>query len=161
MDSASTPAVAGSTASSDACPVTQSQNPPRRSDWDSSWTRGDWDDPYQAGQSGFPRGEHFGEFKLVTFLADGGTQRAKVEYEDEPGKTKFEVEVFGGQPGAVLDVAVNGTVVGAVTLNQFGRGKLEFHSFPHEFHHQPFPPNFPALQPGDTVSVGQMSGTLY
>ncbi len=74
---------------------------------------------------------------------------------------EFELEVKHGEPGAVLDVYVEGILVGQITLGPSGKGKLEFED-PIDDDEAPFPADFPVLYDGATVVVGDnlLVGTL-
>jgi len=97
--------------------------------------------------------------ELKAVLSDG-TVRVEVEYEQEADGAGFEVEVTGGQPDAVLDVAVNGVVVLSITLDASGGGEFEFDSAPDDADEQQLPAEFPVLSAGDIVAVGDLSGPL-
>lgn len=123
--------------------------------------QGDHDSGFSDDDFGHHEGDDFGKTELKTFLTGAGALRAEVKYEEEAGKTKFQVEAYGGEPGTVLDVAINGAVVASLALNQFGGGKIEFTTQPHELHDEPFPADFPTPAVDDVISVGDMSGALY
>lgn len=101
------------------------------------------------------------ETHLRASLTDSnGTATGKVSYESETerGKTKskMEIEIRGAVPGSVLDVSVDGTVVGQITVNSKGRGKLVLSGNP-KSGQAPLPTNIAA---GSIVSVGSLTGTL-
>lgn len=108
-----------------------------------------------------PLGFDAGKVELRAYLTGTAIERTMVEYETGTNRTRFEVKVFAGQPGAVLDVKVNDASVASVTLNQFGIGKVQFSSQPNEvFGAQALPAAFPTLAEGDVVAVGTLSGAL-
>ena len=82
--------------------------------------------------------------------------------ERDNGRRRFQLEVEGFRPGTVLDVVVDGVTVGSVTIDNLGVGELDFDTNiePGDDEGQPFPANFPSLERGDRVQVGQLSGTL-
>ncbi len=98
----------------------------------------------------------------LTAPASAGDISGKVQYR-ERGRRQFSVQVEGLQPGDRYDVMVSGSVVGTVTIDAFGFGDLNYDSNFEAGLDDPatqFPPNFPALDGGETVTVGPLSGTL-
>jgi HlyD family secretion protein len=100
------------------------------------------------------------EFKAV--MVGSGTLMAEAEFEiqNRAGvelKREFEVEVKGGAPDAVLEVAVDGVVIGSVTLDATGYGVGEWNS-----KKGTLPPEFPAAtSAGSRVTIGpELAGTL-
>ncbi len=92
-------------------------------------------------------------------LAQG---RAKFEVELEHGleKRELKVDVRDAPPGSVLDVVIDGTVVGQVQVDAQGEGRLELSSQPGE-DESPLPDNFPGIQSGSTITVGDsLTGTF-
>lgn len=94
--------------------------------------------------------------------------KGKVTYEQRPrqGTTeqRFKVEVERGVPLQVLQVRVNGNLVGSITVNSFGRGKLQlrtaqFIDSPGDG--TPISAGFPRLDTGDVVTVGPLSGVFF
>jgi hypothetical protein len=74
--------------------------------------------------------------------------------------TRFVVRVSGATDNSSLDVAIDGTVVGQVTTNASGSGKLVLASNPGN-NEQSLPANFPTtIAAGSTVTVGTLSGTF-
>lgn len=74
--------------------------------------------------------------------------------------TKFKVSVSGATASTTLDVAIDGTVVGQVTTDTSGAGKLVLSSNPSSGE-QALPSNFPtSISAGSTVTIGTLSGTL-
>ena len=90
--------------------------------------------------------------------ADGSGVQAYVEFDDDDGHREFEVEISGGQPGATVEVSINGAVVVSVTLDEFGNAHLEFDSEPDEADEEPLPADFEDAEEGDEVEVGDMAG---
>jgi RND family efflux transporter MFP subunit len=73
---------------------------------------------------------------------------------------EFEVTITRGTPGAVLDVGVDGVVIGQATLDEAGNANLEWKT-----KKENFPENFPlGAGPGSQVTVGEerfgLSGAL-
>jgi len=76
---------------------------------------------------------------------------------------KFKVEVEDWKPNAEPNVYVNGMLVGAIKINRLGFGKLQlrtasFIDGPGDG--TPIGGSFPRLQPGDTVTVGDLEGVF-
>ncbi|MHC5003711.1 MAG: hypothetical protein ACYTJ0_11360, partial [Planctomycetota bacterium] len=76
---------------------------------------------------------------------------------------RFKVEVEDGTPGNLLDVLVNGTLVGVIEIDDMDEGRLELRS--PEFIDDPgdglpMPDDFPSLLPGDVVTVGPLQTVL-
>ena len=94
---------------------------------------------------------------------DGTTARARYRERDRNGralKQSFDVEIKRAQPGEQFEVRVDGRVVGTVTANSFGFGKLELRQTPDSPNDQPIPSDFPRLRSGAVITVGSMQGTL-
>lgn len=55
-----------------------------------------------------------------------GAAKAKAKYELLDGaRRKFSIEVQNATPGQVLSISAGGTSVGSLTVDAFGKGKLE------------------------------------
>ena len=83
--------------------------------------------------------------------------------EKDDGRRRFQLEVEGFRPGTTLDVTVAGVRVGSVTIDNLGVGELDFdtqQNDPNDDETRPFPDNFPSLERGDEVRVGQLEGTF-
>jgi len=90
-----------------------------------------------------------------------GRAEYSVEYEHGRFESQFEVDLYAAIPGSTYDVSINGSVVGSVTINSRGRGKLEYKDFPHEAGELPFPAGFITPVAADTIDVGGIvSGSL-
>ena len=90
-----------------------------------------------------------------------GSVRFKAENEHGQVQSAFQVAVAGALPGAVLDVTVNGSVVGSITVDASGRGTLVYKSVPHRTGELPYPAGFTTPAAGDVVDVGGiLSGSL-
>ena len=98
----------------------------------------------------------------LTAPASAGDVSGKVQYRDR-GRRQFSVEVEGLQPGDRYDVMISSAVVGTITIDAFGIGNLDYDSNFEPGFDDPatqFPPNFPALDGGEMVVVGSLSGTI-
>jgi hypothetical protein len=78
------------------------------------------------------------------------------------GRVRFQLEVEGFRPGTTLDVVVDGVKVGAVTIDSLGVGEIDFDTNIEagDDEGEPFPSNFPSLEEGDMVQVGQLRGAF-
>jgi len=75
-------------------------------------------------------------------------------------RTELRASIQGAAADTTLDVTVDGTVVGQITTDSNGAGKLELSSNP-DGDDQSLPADFPtSLSAGAAVSVGTASGTL-
>lgn len=84
--------------------------------------------------------------------ATGVRMHAKGDYRERGNRRRLNVEVRLGNPGDVFDVAVNGTVIGQVTINDLGFGKIEMNTNDGA--------NPPSVTAGATLTVGPVSGTF-
>jgi len=74
---------------------------------------------------------------------------------------RFSIEVEDAVPGDILAVAVNGTVVGMIVINDLGIGELEYRTpqfIDDPGDGDPIPDGFPHLVQGDVCTVGPLSG---
>ena len=89
--------------------------------------------------------------------------KAEFRQRGNNGRRQFSVEVEGLAPGDMFDVMVAGVVVGTVRINDFGVGDINFDDNFEPGVDDPatiFPANFPALNGGELVRVGDLTGTL-
>lgn len=107
--------------------------------------------------------------RVATLTASGVRGKAKVDFRSRArdGATRydFKVEVERQTSGAVLEVRVNGTLMGTITVGSLGRGKLELTSTrvddnPHPEDDAPLPSDFAGIPANARVTVGPFSGTL-
>lgn len=107
-----------------------------------------------------------GEVRLeavLTASASSDPIKGQVQYRERGSRRQFSVEVQGFQPGDQYDVMISGEVVGTIVIDAFGFGDLNYDTNFEPFKDDPatkFPPNFPALDGGELVVVGPLSGTL-
>jgi len=81
---------------------------------------------------------------------------------DDQGRRRFSTEIEGFRPGEIFDVMAAGVIVGTIVVDGTGQGDLNFDTN-FEAGDDPatlFPANFPALDGGELVQVGPLSGTL-
>ena len=97
----------------------------------------------------------------VAYLAGpSGSGKAELYYKVTDGRTlkkQFQVTITGGRPGATWNVAVDGVVVGRVTLGSGGGMQMEWST-----KYGSFPANFPKTAgAGSMVAIGDvLSGKL-
>lgn len=88
--------------------------------------------------------------------------KAVGRYEERPRgsvtEQRFKVEVQGAQPGAQLEVRVNGAVMGTIIVNTLGRGQLDQRV--NGDNPGTGVPSLPHIVPGDSITVGTLSGTF-
>ena len=101
-------------------------------------------------------------FSSTTSLASG-----KAKYRERSNASviqqRFSVEVEDATPGDSLTIMVNGNMYGTVIVNDLGGAELQFRTA--EFiddpgDGEPIPSEFPRIDPGATISVGNMSATF-
>lgn len=105
------------------------------------------------------------EVELKAALTGATAATGKIEFESEVDdgvqESKLNVEIRNATPNTTLDVTVNGVVIGQITTDTNGRGKLKFRSQPDDSDEQLFPTDFVALVAGDVIGIGGIvSGTL-
>ena len=107
-----------------------------------------------------------GHTVLSTTLTDSaGTATGTANYSTYTAngttETEFKVSVTGAAANTTLDVAIDGTVVGQITTDTTGAGKLSLSSNPDSSDEQALPANFPtSVTSGAAVTVGTLSGSL-
>jgi hypothetical protein len=118
-----------------------------------------------SGHQGCHGEDHSNLTRLRAPLTDSeGTATGSVQLRTgangDTANTRFVVRVSGATANSSLDVAIDGTVVGQVTTNASGSGKLVLASHPGN-DEQSLPANFPTtIAAGSTVTVGTLSGTF-
>ena len=107
------------------------------------------------------------EIKLETALAasaGAGDISGKVKFENrlQEGRRKFSAQVEGFSADALFDVMISGIVVGTVQIGATGNGEINFDDNfePGDDPATQFPANFPALDGGELIQIGPLSGTL-
>lgn len=76
---------------------------------------------------------------------------------------RFDIEVEDATPGDTLTVFVDGNMYGTMVVNDLGVAELQFRTA--EFIDDPgdgtpIPTEFPRINPGTSISVGDMNGTF-
>jgi hypothetical protein len=113
-----------------------------------------------------PDGGQFQGTVLSTKLADTsspatGMAMYRTETVDGVTTTEFEVDVRGAAANVTLDVSIDGTVVGQLTTDENGAGRLVLSSNPKNANEQALPENFPtSVAAGTSVAVGTLTGSL-
>ena len=98
---------------------------------------------------------------LTSMTSAIGEAEFEREYEDGAEEKKFEVEIANAAASTTFDVSIDGMVVGQITTNAQGYGKLEFNSNPDEPDEQAFPMGFTDPMAGAVIDVGGvLTGTL-
>lgn len=97
-------------------------------------------------------------------LTGTGTMTGRMEFEQKltttgaVTKSEFEVDIWNGVPGTVKNVTVDGIVVGTMTINARGYGKLRLTSAAGL---NSYPANWPGIKNGSVVAVGtDVTGTV-
>ncbi len=88
----------------------------------------------------------------VIARARGEQGIAKGDFRQRGRQSRLNVEVQHGQPGEVLSVSVDGQFIGTMTVNGFGRGKIELNTKDGQ--------RVPTVTAGSVLEVGDMSGTF-
>ena len=110
------------------------------------------------GAGGNGTGDGAGAGKLSASVVNGALS-AEISFEERAAETTFEVNMTGGAPGAVIDIVINGQVVATVTLDANGNAHAQYSSVPDDsLGDLPLPDDFPILQAGDEVGVGDGQG---
>lgn len=74
---------------------------------------------------------------------------------------RFSVQVEDGTPGATVTVKLNDLTLGTIVLDDFGMGELQFRTTVDDpGDGSPIPSGFPKVLVGDTISVGDISGSF-
>ena len=89
-----------------------------------------------------------------------GSIKYEVETHNGTSETELKVAIRGATASSTLDVTIGGVVVGQLTTDANGAGKLVLSSDPTGTE-QALPANFPtSIAAGTAVSVGTLAGTL-
>lgn len=86
-----------------------------------------------------------------------GNARYRARTRGPAMQVRFDVSIEDAEPKTTYDIRINGSVVGSMTTNSFGSAEVTFRSpsdDPDDL------PGTPAVQEGDVVSVGPISGVL-
>jgi hypothetical protein len=76
-------------------------------------------------------------------------------------ETELKVSISGATASTTFDVAIGGVVVGQITTDSTGAGKLVLSSNPDSSNEQSLPADFPtSVTAGTAVTVGTLSGSL-
>ena len=104
-------------------------------------------------------------YRLRANLTGPGLASGKAVYRERQRNNiteqRFSIEVEDATPGTIMTVAVNGTTVGMIVINDLGVGELEYRTpqfIDDPGDGDPIPDGFPHLIAGDAVTVGPLSG---
>lgn len=122
--------------------------------------------PFESPRTGTVRGslDHRTEAR---FSSNSSLASGKAKYRERTnGNTiqqRFSIEVEDATPGDALAVVINGNLYGMIVVNDLGMGELQFRTA--EFiddpgDGDPIPSEFPRIDPGAKISVGDMNGTF-
>lgn len=110
------------------------------------------------------KAEKLGWYKARARMFDSGSKRGKADYKDRDRDEGFEqrlqVKAKNMSPNAQYDVLFNGVLLGEITTNDFGWGKLKLRTeeFIDSPGWEPLPDNFPRIVDGDEIEVGPARG---
>ena len=97
------------------------------------------------------------ETELAATLSGTGSGSASFSFNTDPSEMEreFEVEAEGLTPGATANVLVDGVLVGTMTIDASGQGKVKFKlNFDSDQDGvAEFPSNFPEIHAGSTIAV--------
>jgi len=98
------------------------------------------------------------ELEAILESETGASGHAEFEMEQENDglELEFDVEIEDAVPGSVLDVLVDGFLVGQIVVDDFGRGELDFSCDPDDDDELPFPADFPEISEGSLVTIGDV-----
>ncbi|MFQ5490041.1 MAG: hypothetical protein ACE5GE_04900, partial [Phycisphaerae bacterium] len=120
---------------------------------------GGMDDAGTGGMGG--SGVGGGSAELRAALTGSGLPSGNAKYRLDPDRERFTVEVEDATPGTAHDIAINGEIIGQITVGALGTAEVEFDTNlePGKI---PLPDNFPAeVNAGDNVTVGDLiSGSM-
>lgn len=108
-----------------------------------------------------------GEYRVRARMRTGTPFEGKSDYRERMRGTTlvqtFHVEVNGAQAGQSFEIHVNGVLFGTIIANDLGAAELEYRTVVVDDNPQdeelPLPTDFPRINPGDTITVGTLSGT--
>ncbi|MBX3403012.1 MAG: hypothetical protein KF699_06320 [Phycisphaeraceae bacterium] len=105
------------------------------------------------------------ELRFVARMRDGDGTVARARYQERnrngrAQRQRFDIEIKFAQPGEQFEVRADGRLVGTITADGLGTGKLELRPTPDNPNEAPIPADFPKLRAGAVITVGSMSGTL-
>jgi len=97
---------------------------------------------------------------LMAKLVEANGAEGWVEFNEEADHRELTVGFSGGEPGATIDLTINGVVVFSFTLDEFGGGHFELDSDPDEPGEDSLPAEFTGVNEGDEVQAGDLLGTF-
>lgn len=96
-------------------------------------------------------GGNVGGSELTARLTGEGSLSGRAKLEISSRQSEFKVELENALVNTTYSVEIDGIVIGSLTTDRRGRGKLEFESTDRS---KPFPADFPTISVGSTVRVG-------
>lgn len=105
------------------------------------------------------------ETKLVAVLPGIAEEMAYVEFEMESergsSRTELGISVNFLEPRSLLDVVIDGVLIGQISTDADGHGDLDLSSHPRGSHEIPLPADFPIITSGTSIQIGtSLSGTF-
>ncbi len=107
------------------------------------------------------------DVKLEARMSGKTLASGKAKYEERQKgnlvQQRFKVQVEDFAPGQELTIMLNGSMLGTVTANDLGVAELQFRTsafIDDPGDGTPIGGDFPPVQPGDSISVGPISGTF-
>ena len=107
------------------------------------------------------------DHRVKTRLSGTSLMSGSAKYRERTKKgtieQRFSVQVEDGVPGAILNVDINGQMLGIIVLDDLGFGELQFRSavfIDDPGDGEPIPTGFPKVLAGDLITVGDMTGVF-
>lgn len=118
------------------------------------------DDKVKEGHSYKTETEYVAPLQRVNGSLASGKGEFEIEQEHNRLEIEFEVEIEDAVPSASYDISVDGKLVGSLTMNIEGDGKLKLSSHPDDLDELPLPENFPTVTEGSRISVADEQGNV-
>ncbi|MHC5113006.1 MAG: hypothetical protein ACYTGP_01100 [Planctomycetota bacterium] len=103
------------------------------------------------------------EIRVRAQLSGPTLASGKSEYRERMNngrlEQRFKVDVEDAEPGAMMEIHLNGELVGIIVVGPLGQGELEYRTDPEPGESDPFPSGL-AVFAGDGITVGNLSGTF-
>ena len=98
------------------------------------------------------------KFKSTAWLFGPTTMKGWAKFDQKKhghnAQQRLRIKVEQGVPHQAFDVAINGVIVGTLTTNSGGTGRLTLNN-------PDLPEGFPCLDTGTVVTVGELSGVFF
>ncbi len=108
-----------------------------------------------------------GDLEAILTSSTGATGTADfgTEQEIDGLEIEFKVTILGATPNAMLDVVIDGVVVGKINTDVLGNGSLEFSNDPDndldDMGESQYPANFPEIHSGSVITVGDVLSGMF